>query len=184
MNRENLQLLTLKVAEDLNSIEIRFAEVNTHESDGDEDNDISTNYFTCESTNRPHKDLVDSMKKLRKHGLAILGIELADEAKQLREWTVSGIKIDGDLLKKQSRVVLTLAKKVELTGKIARIKTGQVTMYPKQDDAVKYHDADKMTAIIEDIVEECWSYIFDGKCEAETNPQLALFPEQRNLKVA
>lgn len=183
MERER-QLLNLKIAEDLNHVEIKFAEVNARESDSEEEDDIKQNTFTAESTNRPHKDFVDAMKKLRKHGLAILGIELADEAKQLKNWTVSGIKISGDMLLKQSRVILTLSKKVDLTGKIARIKTGQVTLYPKVDDAVKYHDADKLANLVEDVVKEAWAYLFSGKYESETNPQLALFPEKHSLKVA
>lgn len=178
------QLLSLKVDEDLNHVAIKFVEVNAQESEGDEENEIRKNYFTAESDNRPHKDLVNALKKLRKHGLSILGIDLLDEAKGLPQWTVSGISIKGDLLLKQSRVVLTLAKKVDLTGKVAHIKTGQCTMYPKDGDAVKYADADKMTKIIEEVIKECWSYLFDGKFEEQTNPQLALFPEKRTLKVA
>lgn len=181
MERER-QLLNLKIAEDLNYVKIKFSEIDPEETDDPEDIDI--NKFTAESTRRPHKDFVDSLKKLRKHGLAILGIKLDDEAKQLRNWTVSAIKISGDMLLKQSRVVMTLSLRSDLTGKITPIKVSQVTMYPKADEKVKYHDADKMTAVIEEISQEAWSYIFKGKYEKGTNPQLALFAEKVLLKVA
>lgn len=178
------QLKSLTIKPDFSRIKITFAEVTTHEPvEGDDENVVTSNEFSVSSANRPHKDLLDSMKKLRRYGLEILEIELADEAKSIKNWNVGSIKISGDLLLKQSRVELTLDKKIELTGKVAKIKTSQVTMYPQVDDAVKYHNADKMTAIIEDIVEEVWSFL-NGKYDSDTDPnQLALFPDREDNKL-
>lgn len=179
------QLRSLSIKPDCSEIKITFAEVLAHESDGDEESDITTNEFSVKSATRPHKDLMDSMKKLRKFGLECLEIELAEESKSLKNWNCSGIKISGDLLMKQSRVVMELSKKVELTGKVAKIKTPQVTMYPQADDSVKYPNADKMTAIIDDIVEEVWSFI-RGKYDDSFAGQLPLFadrePENKTIQ--
>jgi hypothetical protein len=177
------QLKSLTIKPDFSQVKVTFAEVITHEvaEDSDEENAVTTNEFSVTSANRPHKDLLDSMKKLRRFGLEILEIELADEAKGIKNWNVGTIKIIGDLLLKQSRVELTLTKAIDLTGKVAKIKTSQVTMYPSVDDAVKYHNADKMTAVIEDIVEEVWSFL-NGKYDSEIDGQLPLFPDRQDNK--
>jgi hypothetical protein len=173
------QLLSLKISSDLDDVEIMFTETSIFEipdgAEPDAENDIRQNTFKVNSNNRPHKDLTNSMLKLRKHCLDILGIELSDESKAIKHWIVPEIKIDGDVFKKQSRVSMVLAKHVELTGKVTGMKVPQVTMYPKSDDKVKYHAVDKMTSIVEDIIEECWMYL-DGKYEEGLDGQLALFP--------
>jgi len=176
----------LSVSDDLNKVQISFTETSIlpipDGADPEMDNEVITNEFKVKSESRPHKDLINSMKKLRKHGLAIIGIELADESKQLSNWIVTKIKISGDVFKQQSRVEIFLGVRSDLTGKISELSCGQVTMYPKDDEKVKYVDAPKMTAIIEDIIEECWSYL-DGKCEEGMNPQMSLFPKP-TMKVA
>jgi len=175
------QLISLRIEPDLSSVKAKFKETVIRDiPEGQEgaENIVSVRYFESECTERPHKDLSDAIKKLRRHGMAILGIELHDEARTIKAWTVTQIKISGDMVLEQSRVSMKLALKVESTGKVSEIDVPQVAMYPKEE-AGKYHDIQKLTVIIEDIVEEVWSYLFEGKFETGTNGQLALFPNHR-----
>lgn len=152
-------------------VSIAFSEVITLPPvEGEDESETSANEYTVRSPNRPHKDFLDAMKKLRKDALAIG--ELNFDAKSITSMTVSDIKISGDMVMKQSRVQMTLAKEVKRTGK--RIKIGplpQVTMYG--EEASEYDNAEAMTQLIEAVVEEAWLYL-GGKCEGEE--QLPLFP--------
>lgn len=177
------QLRKLKISAELDLVEIDFDVMNLNDvgesEEGEDESTARPNEYKTKSSNSPHKDMVDSMKKLRKFALEIC--ELTVDSKDLNQWTVSGIKIDGDTLMKQSRVTMTLSKLVKSTGKVISFKTPQCTMYPENEEGVKYHNADKMTAIIEDIIEETYSYL-GGKYEHKG--QLPLFPGINALKVA
>src|SRR6478752_6729837 len=82
MNKER-QLRKLKVSPDLNEVSVDWVEVRTHSDD-----DIKKPKHRTVGDYRPHKDLVNKLKKLRKHGLDMLGIELADMSKDLSKWAV------------------------------------------------------------------------------------------------
>ena len=169
MNKER-QLRRLKISPDLNEVVIDWVEIRTTDEDVKRPKHRDTGDY------RPHKDLVDRMKKLRKHALEMLGISLGEKSKDLPKWATLMIKIDGDLLTKQSRLRITLGIKNDKTGKVSKIETQQMTMYPAMDDASKYHAADEVAKLVEEIQEEAWLY-GAGKYEAEDKPnqQLALF---------
>lgn len=176
------QLVSVRISNDADEVKIKFREIITKElEEGQEENQVVTNDFTVTSKNKPHKDFIDSLKKLRKFGLAALEINLADDdgpgKEQIRLWSVLALKFSGDVIAQQSRVVMTLGKYVKRTKKVSEIKTGQITMYPQNDDVTKMADVDKMTAIVEDVIEECWSYL-DGKYADEDEGQLPLFAKQ------
>lgn len=175
MNKER-QLRKLQIAATLNKVTIDWIEVRTYESKDGGDSVIKKPHHRTTGDYRPHKDLVNKLKKLRKHALDMLGIELSDMSKDLSKWMALEIKIDGDLLLKQSRLKITLGVKNEKTGKVSKIQTQQMTMYPAQDDASKYHAADEVAKIVEEIQTETWLYC-EGKFEDEpkANQQLALF---------
>lgn len=174
------QLRKLKISPLLDEVDIAFDVINSNDSQETEDEaPAKAHQHKVKSANTPHKDLVDSMKKLRKFALEIC--ELKVDTKDINQWTVGAIKIDGDYLIKQSRVTMTLNKLVKSTGKVLQLKTPSCTMYSDNEESVKYPNADKMTAIIEDIIEECWSYL-GGKYEQKG--QLPLFPGINSLKVA
>lgn len=180
MERER-QLLSLKIAADLSTVVAKFKETVIREVPVDhegEDSAVSVRYFESECYERPHADLANAIKSLRRYGLDMLGIELKDEARTIKQWTVTEIKIDGDMVLEQSRLTMKLALKVDSTEKLPTIQTPQHAMWPKEGEG-KYHDIAKVTAIVEDIVEEVWSYLFEGKFEAEVNGQFALFPNHR-----
>lgn len=178
------QLISVKIAADCSSVKIKFLEIVTlPPADVEDESRIRKIPYTVEGPYRPHKDLIACMRKLRKHGLDMLNIKLEDESKQIHEWTVNQIKITGDVTMKQSRVQMKLAKLAPLTQKVCEIPVPQVTMYPAADEQVKYHAADKMTEIIEDIIEEIWSYI-NGKYGEEGGDQLPLFTVIPTMKAA
>lgn len=166
---------------------IEFDEiVNIARSEGETDNDRDVHVpFTCDSPFQVHDDLAELMTMLRKHGLSLLGIKLDDESKQLKNWKVTGLKVSGDHTMKQSRAVLRLSVFSDRTKKWSHIKTGQVTMYPKTDDASKYHDVDKFTPIVENIIDESWNHLAgkygDDDIDIEENPQLILFPDHQEV---
>lgn len=162
-------------------VEIRFAKI-TSSQDEEDGSELPKPYkYSGESENRPHKDFVSAMTKLRKFGLEIAGIEV--DSKKIGQWGVVGIKIDGDYLLRQSRVIITMSKEVELTGKLIKFPISQITMYPDNEDAGKYHNADKMTKVIEEVIDEAWSYL-GGKYSPEAGKQLPLFAAIQDLKVA
>lgn len=163
-------------------VKIKFVELEAIAASKDsktDDDKAKGHKWGCESTNIPHKDLTDSMKKLRKHGFEILGLDI--DSKDLSRWNCSMIKISGDYLLKKARVILQLSVRSKLTGKLSYIETGQVTMYPDAEDAVKYHDADKMTVVIEDCIEEAFSYL-NGKYGEDEMSDLPLFAKREAVE--
>lgn len=146
------------IDKEASGVKINFVEeVILPPRDGEEESTTKMIPHKIDGPFRPRKQMIDSMKKLRKFALELLEIEV--DSRDIAHWTVSQIKISGDILKKNSRVVMTLAKFVKATGKMSEIKCGEITMYPTVDDKVKYHKAEEVTAIIEDIVEEVWLYM-------------------------
>jgi hypothetical protein len=145
---------------------------NLEEEEGDK---VIEDTYNVKSPRRPHKDLTDAMKKLRKLGLEALEINLAD-VKDVHQWDVLALDIAGNVTMQKSRVVMTLGKRIKATGKVSKIKTGQITMYPDAEDKVKFPYVDKLTPMIETAITEALAYL-DGKMD-EDGKQFALFPER------
>lgn len=169
------QLTKLKLSADLNEVTIEFTDTITNHTAAEDEEGIDReekiqNFYKVVGARRPHKNLSDSMKSLRKHALALCGIEVS--SKHIGDWTVSEISITGDMTLRQSRCIMKLAKECP-TGKVVEFKVPQVTMYPIQDEEQRYHDAEKMSVTIEDIVEEAWAYLA-GRYETEVSGQLPL----------
>lgn len=150
-------------------VKINFVEIIVVEpAEGEEASSSIVNEYGVKSPLKPHKDLLDSMKKLRKYGMEIC--EENKDSKALAEWTVSKIKIDGDIPLRQSRVRLTMAKEVKRTGKQIKLETPQTTMYGESE----YGKAQEMSKLIEAVIDEVNAYL-EGKGESED--QLPLFPK-------
>jgi hypothetical protein len=153
-------LRSLYIHPDQSKVEIKFTEIRQIEDETEEDGSRSIKInHTVEAPLRPTKGLLDDFKSFRRHGLEIAGIELADEPRQIKKWGCQRITIAGDYVTKKSRIVITLSLACELTGKVIPVKVGQVTMYPKADDKVKYHKADELTKLFEKVVEKVWNYL-------------------------
>ena len=135
--------------------------------EGAEESTTDVNEYSIKTKRKPHKDLLDAMKKLRKDALAIC--EMNFDGKAIGSLNVIGIKITGDIVLRQSRVVMTIAKEVKRTGKQIEWSTPQVTMYGESE----YEKAEEMSKLIQALIDETWAYL-DGKCEGES--QLPLFP--------
>lgn len=171
MKQPDRQIQGIKITPDLNTVRIKLASIVSVDGEGEEDADNHIgNQFVITGKHRPHKDFVDAMKQLRKFGLELL--EITTES--VTDWTCQEISISGDVVMKQSRAVLTLAKKVKRTEKVATIKTPQATMYPGKEDDQRYANAEKMSKQIEACINEAVAYL-NGKYETEDG-QLALFP--------
>lgn len=154
------------------NVKIGFVEIltSTEEMEPGQDDAVSkafTNKYTVESPLKPHKDLLDAMKKLRKHALDIC--EMIFDTKAVTFYTVSAIDIAGDVLMKQSRVIMTVSKEVRSTGKMIHFRTPQCTMYGESE----YSKAEEMSKLIEEVISEAFKYL-EGKGESEA--QLPLFP--------
>src|SRR6478609_9122383 len=166
------QFRSIRISPDLDEVKLTFETITTREIiEGEEENQIKGHKYSITGKISPHKDLTDLMKKLRKYALAVNEIEV--DSKDLPKWTVQAVSISGDYLLKKSRVIMTLAKEVKRTGKVAIMKTSQVTMYPQMDE-------EKMSEIIEAIIEETWLYL-NGKSDYDDN-QLQLFPTEPKLE--
>ena len=148
-------------------VEIKFHEVITiAPEDEDGESSVITNKYSVKSERRPSKDFVSAMKSLRKYALELAEINDSTES----NYSVSTVKIDGDMLMKQSRASITLAKYIERTGKVIQIKLGQVTMYGESE----YHNLTKFTNLIEKLEERAWAYL-SGEYEEDIPNQLPLF---------
>lgn len=173
------QLRSIRISPDQEEVKITFEVITTKEMiEGEDENQTKAHKHSIVGKLRPHKDLTDLMKKLRKYALAINEIEV--DSKDIGKWTVQAISITGDYIFKKSRCVMTLAKEVKRTGKVAVMKTSQVTMYPQMDEENRFEDAEKMSEIIEAVIEESWLYL-NGKSEDDDN-QLQLFPTEPKLE--
>lgn len=176
---EEKQFRSLRISPDLDEVKITFEKITTKEIiEGEDEDQIKGHKYSITGRIGPHKDLTDLMKKLRKFALAVNEIEV--DSKDLPKWTVQALSISGDYLLKKSRVVMTLAKEVKRTGKTAVMKTSQITMYPQMDEENRFEDAEKMSEIIEAVIEETWLYL-NGK-SADDDNQLALFPNEPKLE--
>lgn len=184
MKKTEKQIRNITMNADCDKVKITFATLNGEpETDEDEGEGIKLRprKYTAESGSGdvPHKDFINAMKKLRKFAFEIA--EMTVDSKELPTWTVSEISISGDYVQQQSRVVMKLSHYIKSTKKVIPLGPfPQVTMYPQNDDAVKYHNAAQMTKIIEEIIHEAWLYL-DGKFDQKG--QLPLF-ELQTLKVA
>jgi hypothetical protein len=87
----------------------------------------------------------------------------------LNQYTVCGFRITGDLVMKQSRVTLMLAKEVKRTGKTIIIPGAQCVMYGESE----YEKMHEVTPLIEKAIAEVEAYIA-GKY-ADEIVQLPLF---------
>jgi len=135
MNKVERQITGIKIDAEEN-VEISFSEIvplpekgNGTEEEEDDEPGVLTNEYTGKFAPKPHKDFTDAMKNLRKLALDVCEMEVGSVV----DYNVSGIKISGDLLKRQSRVVLTVSKYVKRTDKVISWKTPQITMYGESD---------------------------------------------------
>lgn len=177
------KLNELYIHPDLSTVFIEFTELHTVEDESEEDGYKTVPIVrTIEAPLRPTSGLCDDMKSLRRHGLDILGIKLEKEATQIKMWTVMRIKISGDMLLKKSRLEMTLALKADLTGKIVPLKVGQVTMYPKDDDKVKYHKHAELAQLVEKIANGVWGYLNGDYEDSGDGEQLVLYPMEPQLE--
>ena len=177
------KLNSLYIHPDLSAVEIKFTELHVIEDETEEDGQRTIPVKrTIEAPMRPTSALCDDLKSMRRHGLDILGIKLEKEAAQIKNWTVQRIKISGDMLLKKSRLEMELALKSDLTGKVVPIKVGQVTMYPKDEDKVKYHKAAEMTQLVEKIANGVWGYLNGEFDESIPGDQLVLYSSDPKLE--
>jgi hypothetical protein len=109
---------------------------------------------------------LDAMKVMRKHAMHIIEMEIPAN---LNQYTVCGFSISGDLVMKQSRITLKMAKEVKRTGKTIAIPGAQVTMYGESE----YEKIGELTPLIEKAIKEVEAYLA-GKY-ADEFVQLPLF---------
>lgn len=167
------QITSIKIFPDHSKVKIAWiTNVQADEPEEEDEGGRTSNDFSVLGRHRPHKDFVEAMKTLRKYALEIADIDV--DNKSIKDWTVCEVQISGDMILNKSRAVMTLAKKVEWSGKVIQFKVSQVTMFPRKDETSRYYNAEKMTKQIEVCIEEAWAYL-NGKFEEEINPQLALF---------
>ena len=168
MIKPDYQMSLIRIHPELKSVRIGF----TRLMEAGEDKSKKAKYAIT-NDDRPHKDFVNAIKKLRKFALELLEIDV--DAKSIGDWTVTEVHLSGNVVLRQSRAQLRLAKSVERTGKVAELtKTPQVTMYPQNEDAAPYENAEVMSKQIEVVIDEAFAYL-NGKYEGDPKGQLPLF---------
>lgn len=143
--------------------------------DSEDEDEVKVPKYDVDSPYHPHPDLLSILQKIRKHAIDINEIDL----KSTSGWECTGIKIAGDVVLKKSRVQIRLSKYVKRSKKYVHMAYGpQVTMYPDKEETVMYPAADKLTELIEELLDEIELYL-NGKYgedfTAEQGEQLALF---------
>lgn len=188
MSTQERQIKLVKLSPDGDAVSVHFhKETGKGGEDGESKRKPVT--YKVSAPFEPHKNLTDAFKAIRKLALALLAIELADEGKDLKNWAVTEVKIDGDFTMKQSRAVLTLSKYVPATKKWVPMKLPQVTMYPAKDDASKFHDHEKLATALEKLIVSAFAYV-DGEYadDEDYGPLFASAPskggKQTTLKVS
>lgn len=129
--------------------------------EGQEESQVIDTVYTVKSKHKPHKDLVNSLKKLLPHALKVGEFNLSDK-NPAQHYTITQLDIAGDLYMDQSRVTMIIGHEVERTGKIISIDVGQVTLSEESD----YKEWESLKKLIEKVVEEAWEY-FGGKHEGD-----------------
>jgi len=176
MTTTDKQIKKIKLHPDLSKVRIEWDNLVTSTEAEDEESKPLKNEYGVTGRYKPRKEFVDTMKKLRKFGHELCGMTV--ESKEIGDWTVSEVSFAGDVLLKQSRAVLKLSKETP-TGKLIDFKCPQVTMYPEKDDESRYTGAEKMSVILEDLIEEAWLYL-NGEYADEG--QLPLFQTEPKLQ--
>lgn len=168
------QLRVLQINPDTLAVKALWDETTIHppdQNDGESQTEVNGKSFQPKgkkNLRKPHPDLINKLRKLVPHAMALCEIE--DE--NVADYHVIGIKIDGDMTMHKSRVTLTMAKFVERTQKYVKIgPTSQVTLYGKSD----YTDADKLAKATEDVEEETFDFLFACKHAQDIEGQLPLF---------
>lgn len=170
------QIRSIKLKADLSKVTISFVDVVDAEStEGEEDSTVIDTKYTAKSKHKPHKDFVASMRKLLKHALASCEIEIDN----LKNYSVLGLNITGDLFMNQSRVVMILAKRVERTEDVIEWSSPQITL----SDESKYQEWKDLQKLVKLVFDEVWLYL-QGKHDGD-NLQLAFtfdIPEKKAKK--
>lgn len=177
------QFKKIEVSREL-KVKISFDEIFTLPAiaeGGESRTKVRKHTVTCDDV--PHTDLLELMKKLKPHAFDINEMD-HPETKKKQDYQICMVQVDGDIVLQKSRVKFMLGKRVPRTEKVIKIgPTGQVTMYGESD----YADAEKMSKIIEELIEEIWLYL-GGKFAPESaldGEQLPIFsPLQLQLDAA
>lgn len=164
LNREN-RFLKEVVVHDQEGATIVFSEKVLIGSNQETGADIyNSNIFTIECPYRVNKDLQKAMKDLTKHALTLAGFGEAS----IKDTTVVGVKIAGEIENKNARAVFTIHKDLQRTTKPQVIKVPQTTLF----DQVDYEKAGELVDLLEVVIDEVWMYI-GGK--HEWKEQLSIF---------
>lgn len=142
------------------------ADLSMEEAEGKEVS-VSQPEHSIKSPFMPRKEFVAAMRKLRKHALALVGLETTDKG----ECRVLSFKLSGNHNLKQSRVIMSIGKTSELTGKEIKFTTPQISLF---GDKAKYDNAAALAREIDEVIDHAWNYMGGDYAEAD-GKQLALF---------
>lgn len=167
-------LRVLQINPDTLAVKALWDEITIHppdKEDGESQTEVNAKSFQPKgkkNLRKPHPDLMNKLRKLVPHALALLEIHDQNTA----DYHVTGVKIDGDMVMHKSRVVLTMSKFVNRTEKYAKVgPTSQVTLHGESD----YEDADSLAKLIEDVQNEAFDFLFACKHAQDIEGQLPLF---------
>lgn len=149
---------------------IEFTKRVTMPATGEEDSIDHDIVIKVKSPHRPHKDLESAIKKLKKHALALFELQVEND----KDFSITGMKVSGDIDMQTARVELILGKTIQRTDKIVGIPVGQISLYANDEDegGSEYEGIDDLVKCVEKLNEEVFLYI-DGKFADEI--QLPLF---------
>jgi hypothetical protein len=111
-----------------------------------------------------HKDLKKALKDLTSHALTLYGFPEAS----IKDTTVSGVQVAGEVENHNARVLLTIEKEVHWSNKPIRTKLPQLPLF----DTIVYDKTDKLVELLKILIKEVWLYI-GGKHEHKE--QLSIF---------
>jgi hypothetical protein len=150
---------------------ISFRDVTDVEPTEGEETDESSaesDEYAVKSSRRPHKTFVAALRKLTPHALALLKIDLNSGEK---EWSVTSVKIDGDVLLKKARLTMTLTKYYDNDGTegYSSMEVPQVTVFGES----KYADQPALAKLFQALVDKAWDFLKGESGNSEKKIQMA-----------
>lgn len=123
-----------------------------------------TNDMKLTCPRRPHADLINALRSLRK-----IMIDLNEwNLNEFKQYDVTGLKFEGMDQDDTAKVLIFGHKTVSRSGDNVPIETAMTSL----SDANEYADVDKLDAGCKRVTDQCWEYVFNGKYEPD--PQLEL----------
>lgn len=133
------------------------------------------NKHSVDCPRRPHADLINAMRSLRKMMIDLDGWELKD----FKQYDVTKLELIDMEMDETAKVIIYGHKTVARSGDPVPVETPPTSLFNKDE----YFDCDKLDDGCKRVTDQVWEYVFNGKYEPD--PQLELpLQDGGNMKIS